>query len=165
MEWPSKRTGWSGGWRWDARNQDALDRQAVEESRQGGREVMATAPDGTVYRVLPVRVGWPFRGPPDLNPEGGGGDGLELVVLVLILLVVLVVALVRLVERLLPRRPRGGWKVGVLRPRRWWWAQLVYREQVDLGGDEVAWVAELARQIETGAFAPARVARRGASLD
>lgn len=49
--------------RWDARNQGALDRQAVEESRQGGREVMATAPDGTVYRVLAVRVGWPFRGP------------------------------------------------------------------------------------------------------
>jgi hypothetical protein len=31
---------------------------------------------------------------------------------------------------------------------------LVYREWLDLGGDEVARVAELARQIETGAFTP-----------
>jgi hypothetical protein len=150
--------------RWDARNQRALDRQAVEEGRQVGREVTAIAPDGTVYRVLAVRTGWPLRGP-DLDGGGGGGEGLELVLLVLVLVAMLAAALVRLVGRLLLRRPRGGWKVGVLRPRRWWWAQLVYRERLGVGGDEVARVGELARQIETGAFTSARVVRRGASLD
>jgi hypothetical protein len=145
--------------RWDARNQRALDRQAVEEGRQGGREVTATAPDGTVYRVLAVRAGWPLRGS-GLDLGGGGGEGLELVLLVLVLLAMLVAALVRLVERLLPRRPRGGWKVGVLRPRRWWWAQVVHRERMRPADDEVARVAELARQIGAGTFTPARAARR-----
>jgi hypothetical protein len=135
--------------RWDAHNQRALDRQAVERDRQPGREATVTAPDGTVYQVLALRVGSPFHSGPDLNLEGG--DELGLVVLILGLLVL---ALVWLVERLVQRRRRGEWKVGVLRPRRGWWARLVYREWLDLGGDEVARVAELARQIETGAFTP-----------
>jgi hypothetical protein len=140
--------------RWDARNQRALDRQAVEEGRQGRRETTVTAPDGTVYRVVAVKVGTPLRGP-DLD-GGGGGDLGELVLVALVLLVLLVAALIRMVGRLLPRRPHGKWKVGVLRPRRWWWAKLVYRERLGVGGDEVARVAELARQIETGAFTSAK---------
>jgi hypothetical protein len=140
--------------RWDARNQRALDRQAVEEGRQRRRETTVTAPDGMVYQVVAVKVGTPLRGP-DLD-GGGGGDLGELVLLGVMLLVLLVTALVRLVGRLLPGRPRGKWKVGVLRPRRWWWSKLVYRERLGVDADEVARVAELARQIETGTFTSAR---------
>jgi hypothetical protein len=149
--------------RWDARNQRALDRQSADEGRQGGRQTTATAPDGTVYRVEAVRAGLPFRAP-DLD-GGGGGDLGDLVLLVLMLLLLLVAALVRLVGRLLPGRKRGGWKVGVLRPRRRWWAKLVYRERLGVGDDEVARVAELARKIETGAFTSARTAPRGTTPD
>ena len=149
--------------RWDARNQRALDRQRVEEGREPRREATATAPDGVVYRVVAVKVGSPFRGP-NLD-GGGGGDEFELALVALMLLVMLVSALVRLLGRLLPRRPRGQWKVGVLRPRRRWWSRLVYRERLGVGGDEVARVAELARQIETGAFPSARKAHPETTLN